>query len=287
LAKSLESLPTTDSPVAGISVELPAARARQPACFQLRFSAWRKLFPKRSVERRLAGYLNKREEILLDLSERLINAQEQERARIASELHDDMGQRLAVIAIEIELARQSLPAGETECHNRLTRVGNIANELSADVRDLSHRLHSSMLEHVGLVASVRDLCGEMGRRHGVYFHVAEHDVGPSIPAEVSLCLYRIVQECLSNILKHSGCDAAEIEIFGGAGKLRLRVRDNGVGFDPERRGAGFGLISMKERLRILNGKLKVLSRPMGGTEIMAEVPLAVIHHNRAMSMRAG
>jgi PAS domain S-box-containing protein len=208
------------------------------------------------------------------LTGRLLEAQELERRRIARELHDDVNQELALLAIEAELmarpAAGAPPAGAAGARELAARL----KQLSSAVHDLSHQLHPSKLEHVGLVAAVKGLCKELRQGHGLEVEFAHHPEPGAIPQEVALCLYRIVQEALRNVLRHSGTCRAAVSLIGEAGGVCLCVSDDGRGFDPRAAGAGLGLVSMRERLHLVGGEITIDSRRSGGTRIRVRVPLA-------------
>ena len=221
------------------------------------------------------------EESLIDLSGRLISAQEDERARIARELHDDFSQRLALLAMQLGQVSESIPSSNKAADKKLHTMWEGISELSADMHRLSHQLHSSKLHHVGLMAAARSLCDEIGQQHHIQIEFVERDVPEEIPQDVELCFFRIVQEALNNIVKHSGAKQAHVQFVGTTSHIRLRIVDSGVGFDPHAKSGrgGLGLASMRERLRLLGGSLALHSRHMEGTEILVEVPLAQV--NRA------
>jgi len=218
----------------------------------------------------------KSEEILHNLTGRLISAQEEERARIARELHDDFSQRLALFGIGLGRLWNSLPPSEAEAREKILDMLKGAKEISSDLHSLSHQLHSSKLEHVGLGSALGGLCKEIGLKHEIDVRFAEIDVPSQIPKDVSLCLFRVAQEALNNVVKHSQSSSAQVELRGKTGSVTVRISDAGQGFDPclENRSAGIGLAGMRERLRLVNGQLVVTSQPKRGTEILAEVPLA-------------
>jgi PAS domain S-box-containing protein len=219
--------------------------------------------------------LRSAEQGLLDLSGRLISAQEDERARIARELHDDFSQRLALLAMQLGQVGESLPSSNKAASERLNTMWNGISELSSDIHRLSHQLHSSKLHHVGLLAAAKSLCDETGQQHRIQIEFVHREIPEEISPDVELCFFRIVQEALNNIVKHSGAKQAHVEFLGTASHIRLRIVDSGVGFDPSAKAArgGLGLASMRERLRLLGGTIVLRSRPMEGTEIVAEVPL--------------
>jgi signal transduction histidine kinase len=147
--------------------------------------------------------------------------------------------------------------------------------VSSKVQTLSHRLHPSKLTHLGLVAASRSLCDEVSQSSDIQIDFSHSDVSKSIPQEVSTCLYRVLQESLTNVVKHSGTKTAQVELAGTPSEIRLQILDLGVGFDPKSTGSrgGLGLISMRERLSLLGGELSIESRPSGNTWIKACLPL--------------
>jgi len=209
------------------------------------------------------------------LSGRLINAQEQERSRLARELHDDFNQRLAVLAIDLERTAAMIQTSPSEASERMLELWNRASEIGADLHSLSHRLHSSTLESLGLILGVSSFCSEFAEQQGIQVDFAHEDVPRSIPPDVALCLFRIVQEGLRNVKKHSGASRAEVRLAANAEAIRLSLCDNGSGFNFATTSAtvGLGIRSMQERLRMVGGVLEIRSRPTQGTQIAVWVPL--------------
>jgi PAS domain S-box-containing protein len=244
--------------------------------------------PRFHSNRSFAGYIGSciditerkmSEEALANLTGRLIDAQEQERRRIAREIHDDYNQRLAVLAIDLEevSARvQDLPA---EVRQQLHLMWNQVSELGADLHSLSHRLHSSTLENLGLVAGTKAFCEEFAEQQGMTIDFQHENIPRYIPADASLCLFRIVQEGLRNVKRHSGADRAEVRLESRGNVLRLSVTDHGKGFDPNEGSPlkGIGIQSMEERLRSLGGLLQVHSRSKAGTRIEASLPISAAY----------
>jgi signal transduction histidine kinase len=216
------------------------------------------------------------EESLQNLSGRLIHAQEEERARIARELHDDFSQRLALLGIGLGQLWKKLPESEMEERTRLLEMLKGTREMSLDLHSLSHQLHSSKLELVGLVAALKGLCQEIGEKYRIEIHFTESGFPHNIPKDVALCLFRVTQEALGNVVKHSQAKSAQVELGANTNGIILRITDAGRGFDPDlsNPAAGIGLVGMRERLRLVGGKLSVKSELMRGAEILAEVPLA-------------
>jgi len=222
------------------------------------------------TERKLA------EEAVSSVSRRLIEAQEQERALIARELHDDLNQRMALLQIGLEQFEQDMPGLSSRARQQLHDLAEASAEISSSIHNLSYQLHPSKLDTLGLVASMRGFCTEFSQRHKLGVLFVHHDIQEEIPKDVSLCLYRIVEEALQNVLKHSGSDNAKVELSGHCNRIELCISDSGTGFTPEsvRAEAGIGLISMRERLRLVGGHISVESGPSLGTQIHVRVPLA-------------
>jgi PAS domain S-box-containing protein len=214
---------------------------------------------------------------LEELSGRLITAQEEERTRIARELHDDFSQRLALQGIGLGQLWKKLLESQVEERAKVLELLKRTQEISSDLHSLSHQLHSSKLEHVGLVPALIGLCEEMSSQYRIQIEFTDRGISSEIPKDVALCLFRIAQEALGNVVKHSRAKQAQAELYGANNEIRLRIVDAGVGFDPALRSAlaGMGLVSMRERLRLVGGRLSVRSEPMRGTEILVEVPLSV------------
>ncbi len=222
------------------------------------------------TERRLA------EEGLRNLSGQLITAQEEERKHIARELHDDINQQLALLAITLGKLKQNPPRSVVQLRNRIGELENQAADVSKNIQALSHRLHSSKLEYLGLVAAMQGFCSEFSEQHDVQVRFAHQEVPLSLPHDISLCLFRILQAALANALKHSGVRSFEVVLCGNSRGIHLTVRDTGKGFDLENvlSGHGIGLISMRERVSLVNGVISFRSKPNSGTTIDVEVPLS-------------
>ena len=211
------------------------------------------------------------EQALADMTRKLIAAQEQERARIARELHDDINQRLAMLGIELE----RLQDNPSEVWSRVQELQKQTTELSNDVQGLSHDLHSSQLEYLGVVAGMKSWCKEFGKRQGMQIDCRQ-DVRSSLPQEIGLCLFRVLQEALHNAAKHSAVKRIEVQLHEESDEIHLTIRDLGKGFDVEaaKKGRGLGLTSMQERVRLVNGTIEIQSQPMGGTTIHVRVPIS-------------
>jgi len=209
------------------------------------------------------------EEALSDMTRKLVAAQEKERTRIARELHDDISQRLALLAIELE----QLQNDPSEIQQRLSKLRKHTAEISIDVQALSHDLHSSQLEYLGAVAGMKNWCNEFGERQGLQIN-CRLDVRSILPQEIGLCLFRVLQEALHNAAKHSGGKRIEVQLDEESDEIHLTIMDFGIGFNVEaaKKGRGLGLTSMLERVRLVNGAIAIESKPLGGTTIHARVP---------------
>ena len=215
------------------------------------------------------------EEVLSSLSRKLIEAQETERARIARDLHDDIGQRLALLSVTLEGMKTVAPDSKNEIDNCVDELRKQILDISASVHALSHELHSSQLRHLGVVNAIRSFCMELSEQQKVAIDFVCKNAPATVPPDVSLCLFRVLQEALHNAVKHSGVSHFEVEFCGTSEGVRLTVRDSGIGFDPEAamKGGGLGLTSMRERLKLVDGELSIESQPTLGTVIHACVPL--------------
>jgi PAS domain S-box-containing protein len=210
------------------------------------------------------------------LTGRLLQAQESESRRIARELHDDLGQRLALLTVEMDLVRQKPPEAAGEVGARLQELLVHVRQLSSSVHNLSHRLHPSNLEQLGLVTAIGSLCNEFSHGHGLKIDFAAHETPSAIPPYTAVCLYRIAQEGLRNAVKHSGAQHATVELSGTADAISLRIVDDGTGFDPRvvQGKGGLGLVSMRERVRQLGGEILIDSQLAAGTQLQVRLPLS-------------
>lgn len=215
------------------------------------------------------------EEALSSANRKLIEAQEDERTRIARELHDDINQQLAVLVITLDRLKQGPPRSVARLRSHLEELRDRASDVSYAVQALSHRLHSSKLEYLGLVAAMQSFCREFSEQHQVDVNFAQQEVPGSLPRHISICLFRVLQAALANALKHSGVKHFEVLLYGTTTGIHLTVHDRGSGFDLQKvlKKHGIGLISMRERVRLVNGKISIQSKPNGGTTIDVEVPL--------------
>lgn len=220
--------------------------------------------------------LREKERQLRDLSARLLQAQEEERQRISQELHDDFAQRLAALAMDLRLVRRDAQGADPSSVSRLQELGDSAERLATDLQQVSHQLHPSILEHVGLEAAVREQVEEFTGRTGLKTDIIVRHLPPAVPREQGLCLYRVLQESLRNVQKHADATHVLVRLLQTGRGVGLCVHDDGHGF-KETKGAvsrkGLGLTSMEERVRALEGTFRIRTKPGDGTEIHAWVPL--------------
>ena len=221
------------------------------------------------TDRRIAS------EAIRNISGRLIEAQEEERKRIARELHDNVNQRLAMVAFELQVLQDDTRMSAADRNQQLHKLLKQTTHISSEVQALSHTLHSATIEYLGLVPAIQGFCDELARQHKISIKFNHSTGGISFPADVSLALFRVSQEALQNAVKYSGVKKFEIELRLKGDIVQLRIHDAGAGFVPDASiyGPGLGLISMKERMAALNGTVLIASQPNGGTEIVASVPL--------------
>jgi signal transduction histidine kinase len=211
----------------------------------------------------------------MQLSGRLIDAQEKERSRLAAELHDDFSQRLALLALGLENASEALPDSPRAAKQQLQELINSAGELGADIHTVSHRLHSATLESLGLEPGISSLCKEFTDRHGIEIDFSSDNIPRIVDPDVALCLFRIVQEALQNLRKHSGSARAEVRLIKRSDRIFVSVYDKGKGFDMNDMNAheGLGIRSMGERARLLSGRFQIHSKPGKGTRVEVAIPL--------------
>ncbi len=220
-------------------------------------------------------------ERIRDLGGRLLHAQESERARIARELHDDISQQVSLLVIDLGLLRGSVqPPTRKLTDEALSR----AEGLVKSVHDLSHRLHPPKLRLIGLVAALRDLQHEMSQL-GTPITFTHESVPLRLPLDLTLCLFRVVQEALQNAHKYSHARHVGVDLRGGSGGVTLTISDDGVGFDVDAAwGKGLGLISMGERLEAVGGTFKISSAPGEGTKVNVFVPLSAVQGTETVAV---
>ena len=225
---------------------------------------------------------------LQELAKRLMEAQEEERRRISRELHDDIGQRVSLLAIELDLVRQLLE-GQEHLRDRVERAQAATGELGTDLHQLSHALHSSKLQYLGLPAALRELCTRMAEKHSLTVQLDCEEQRVALPEEEALALFRVAQEALNNVVRHSRATKVKVALTQTPTEVRLMVCDDGTGFDPVRKTSGIGVIGMRERLRAIGGEFQIISAPEGGTEVHAKVTMhAPIRQRQGLKpVRAG
>jgi signal transduction histidine kinase len=217
--------------------------------------------------------LKKARDAQVQLSAHLVKAQEKERSRVASELHDDFSQRLALLAFGLQNTAETFPDSDA-LKQTLDEFRQSVCELGDDLHNLSHQLHSSTLDTLGLVTGLRALSREFGAKQGIEIDFTSDDIPRTVRPEVSLCLFRITQEGLQNLKKHSGTKKAQLSLRHMGDRLFLSLCDEGMGFDAYRmEKPGLGILSMQGRARLLGGDFEIHSTPGKGTRIGAWVPL--------------
>jgi PAS domain S-box-containing protein len=226
-------------------------------------------------ERRLAEETAKSTKAELEqLAGRLLHAQEEERLRISRELHDDIGQRMVLVGLEIERLKQQLHADNNSAlADKAADLGSHLQELASIIHDMCRDLHSTKLVHLGLRAALSELCGNVFQHSGVVVHIEVDDHADRLPQEMAGCLYRVAQEALNNASKHSGASSVEVFVRREDEIVCLTIRDSGKGFDSSilHDSAGIGLASMRERMRSIGGTLAIHSSTGVGTEVVAKV----------------
>jgi PAS domain S-box-containing protein len=229
------------------------------------------------TERKLA------EESLATIGRRLIEAHEEERTWIGRELHDDINQRLALLAVELDRWNQQIRS-TPELSDKIRHAQERISQIAKDVQGLSHRLHSSKLEFLGLATAANSFCRELSEQSKVEVQFKHAGIPRNLPKEVSLCLFRVLQEALQNAVKHSGVRSFAVDLQGTESVIDLTIADIGRGFEEQEafNRDGLGLISMRERLQLVRGQLSVKSKPGAGTTIHARVPLTATEY-RAMA----
>ena len=223
------------------------------------------------------------EETLRTVGARLLGAQEDERRRIARELHDDVSQRLALLSFELQRLGRAVPAETPEVTERVMQLWERTAEIATTVHDLTYRMHPLKLELLGLKAAISDMRRQLSSRHGITISFAYEGVAEPLPREIALCLFRIVQEALANVIKHSAASQASVKVTGRGDAVALVIADTGVGFDPDAVGPlGLGLPGIRHRLELIGGSLIVRSRPGEGTWLEVSVPCASIEGTAAV-----
>ena len=215
------------------------------------------------------------EEALSDMNRRVIEAEERERSRIAWDLHEDVGQRLALLAIAIEQLKNNFSHQAVEPLDRMDAVRKQTLEILTDVKATAHELYSPRLEYLGIAAVMRTFCEEFGERKRVKIDFRNDGVPSLVQPDVGICLFRVLQEALHNGVKHSGVKKFEVQLWGASDAIHLTVRDCGAGFDADaaRKGRGLGLTRIEQRVKLVKGTFSIDSQPEKGTTVHVSVPL--------------
>jgi len=219
-------------------------------------------------------HIKQSEETLSKANQRLIQAHEEERARIARELHDDICQRIALLAVRLDVSCHGNSESLDQLKRELAQASEEAQNLGGDVQALSHRLHSSKLKHLGLAAAAGGFCREFSHQCGVKIDFQTGDIPNELSEDISICIFRVLQEAVQNAAKHSGTKDFQVSLRKGSNAIELTVHDSGIGFDPEMafRKNGLGLTSMRERMKLVHGELLIESGRQRGTTVRALVP---------------
>jgi signal transduction histidine kinase len=220
--------------------------------------------------------LNDKQQELETLTGKLIEAQEQERRRIARDLHDDFNQRLAALSLELETIERAPVALPEPIGRHLAAIRGQLGQLSDDLHDLAYKLHPSLLEHVGLEIAIREHVSEFTKQTRLPVTITAREVPRTLPPEIATALFRVMQESLQNVLKHAQATDVTVRLSGSSKGIGLSVRDNGKGFEVasnQAQRAGIGLMSMQERARLLGGFSRIRSCSANGTKVCAWIPL--------------
>ncbi|MEK6337593.1 MAG: ATP-binding protein [Acidobacteriota bacterium] len=215
------------------------------------------------------------EKALQTLGGRLINAQEEERSRVARELHDDLNQQVAIMSIELEQLGRKIPESRQDLGALVSELWAKAQEISSEIHRLSYELHPAKLDHLGLAAAIKSLCDELSKRREIKIEFRQQGFPAVLSREVTLCVFRIAQESLHNMARHSGAHESQVLLRKSADSVHLHVSDTGCGFDMQssRSKNGLGFISMRERLRLVGGRISIRSQPFTGTQVDIVVPI--------------
>lgn len=211
---------------------------------------------------------------LEELSGRLIRSQEEERKRLARELHDNFGQQLTVLSMDLAKS-MALPQMPAQISHYLGILRDKLKDISRAIGVTAQQLHSAPLEVLGLVSAVQSLCDDFTHQYGIETTFVHSDIPPHLPPDVELCLFRIAQEGLQNVAKHSSASSCEVTLIGSRGDIGLSIKDSGIGFDTSRLKLkpGLGFVSMRERLRLVGGEVALESKPSEGTRLEVHVPI--------------
>ncbi len=210
-------------------------------------------------------------------SRKLIEAHERERECIARALHDDIGQRIAITTMDLDLLAKALPLPTPEARERIRALSDRTLTLAKDIQALSHRLHPPRLDYLGVAAASAAFCREISERRNVDVAFSQDGIPDGVPADVALMVFRVLQEAVTNAVTHAGVGQMAVALYGRPDAIQLEIVDAGIGFDVDAalNGSGRGLAGMQERVRLVGGELVIQSRPGAGTSIHARVPLSV------------
>jgi signal transduction histidine kinase len=216
------------------------------------------------------------------LAGRLINAEEEARKRISRELHDDLGQQLAILAFDCGSLLVDTTLGADQIRQEVRNIETRVVQISQNVRQIAHQLHPSILEDLGITAGLRELCDEFSAREGIKTSFHEDHIGKELPVSIASCLYRVTQEALHNVSKHANARSVWVKLNGMADGVQLSIHDSGIGFDTNSESfrSGLGIVSMKERVRLVRGKFSIHSEPGHGTEVSVFVPFLPEHYEK-------
>ncbi len=225
------------------------------------------------TERKLA------EDAISCMNRRVIDAEERERDRIAKDLHENVGQRLALLAIAIQELKNDLPDQAVDALARMDEVWGKTLEILTDVKASAHELYSPRLEYLGIATVMRTFCEEFAERKRVEIDFRSHGLPSLVLPDVSICLFRVLQEALHNGVMHSGMQKFTVKVWGESDEIHLRVSDSGAGFDlrAARMGQGLGLVRIEQRIKLVNGMSSIDSQPDKGTTVQVSVPLRPGH----------
>ena len=212
-----------------------------------------------------------------NLSGRLIQAQEDERRHFAREIHDNIAQQAVVLSIALQELGKTFDSQDPREGSIMNLVSSMA-VLSEDLRQLSHQLHSSKLEYVGLVPAINTLSEEY-KKQGIELDFTHRNVPRDLPWKIAISVFRIIQESVSNMTKYSGVQKVDVQLNGSLGEISLVVHDSGVGFNVEKAKwkGGLGLVSMEERVKLLGGTMSIVSGRTSGTSISVRIPIREYH----------
>ena len=251
-------------------------KPHRPSDHQLRLTDLYAVHASEMIERKQnEKALLRYQQELQALTARLIEVQETESKYLARELHDVFSQRLAALGIEIGRLVHTARISVKDVRSRLKDFMGQVGSLAKDIHRISRQLHPAILDDLGLAAALENESIAFSEQHAIATRFEAHNVPQRLREDVSLCLYRVAQECLRNIAKHAEATAVYVVLTGEPGEITLEVRDTGDGFDADNFKArgGLGLVSMEERVRLVNGTLSIWSRPGQGTRVTVSVPL--------------